>query len=103
MRQCADSGRMKTLFSMVPQSIGVISAQIDVISETVGHLAAKQEVRNKHALSVYKRVQNKLDGRDFNPDVILPIAAQVDKLIQQARSIENLCQHFPGWYVPRNS
>jgi len=76
-------------------------AKLTVIPETVEHQATKQEVRNKHALSVYKRVQSKLYGQDFKPDVVLPITTQVDKLIQQARSIENLCQHFPGWYVFR--
>ncbi|OBZ74140.1 Phosphatidylinositol 3-kinase tor2 [Grifola frondosa] len=56
-----------------------------------------QEVRNERALFVYNRVQNKLTGRDFNPDVVLPVAAQVDKLIIQATSLENLCQCFSGW------
>lgn len=36
-------------------------------------------------------------GRDFNPDIVLPITAQVDKLILQATSLENLCQCFSGW------
>ncbi|EJD47416.1 atypical/PIKK/FRAP protein kinase [Auricularia subglabra TFB-10046 SS5] len=69
----------------------------DIFNETIGRPGAKQEVRNESALSVYNRVQNKLTGRDFNPDVVLSIPTQVDKLIQQARAIENLCQHFPGW------
>ncbi|KAH8093828.1 FAT-domain-containing protein [Cristinia sonorae] len=56
-----------------------------------------QEVRNERALSVYNRVQNKLTGRDFNPDHVLTVPAQVDKLILQATSIENLCQCFSGW------
>ncbi|OSX64010.1 hypothetical protein POSPLADRAFT_1065405 [Postia placenta MAD-698-R-SB12] len=55
------------------------------------------EVRNERALSVYNRVQHKLTGRDFNPDVSLTVAAQVDKLIIQATSLENLCQCFSGW------
>jgi FKBP12-rapamycin complex-associated protein len=29
----------------------------------------------------------------------LDVPTQVDKLIQQATSIENLCQCFIGWYV----
>ena len=36
-------------------------------------------------------------GRDFNPDVVLSVPAQVDKLILQATSLENLCQCFSGW------
>ncbi|PCH36202.1 atypical/PIKK/FRAP protein kinase [Wolfiporia cocos MD-104 SS10] len=56
-----------------------------------------QETRNERALFVYNRVQHKLTGRDFNPDVVLSVAAQVDKLIIQATSLENLCQCFSGW------
>ncbi|KAI0718027.1 atypical/PIKK/FRAP protein kinase [Cerioporus squamosus] len=60
-----------------------------------------QEDRNVRALLVYKRVQDKLTGRDFNPDEVLSVPAQVDKLILQATSIENLCQCFSGCnYVP---
>ncbi|KAI0330947.1 FAT-domain-containing protein [Cubamyces sp. BRFM 1775] len=56
-----------------------------------------QEVRNERALFVYRRVQDKLTGRDFNPDEVLSVSAQVDKLIIQATSLENLCQCFSGW------
>ncbi len=38
-------------------------------------------------------------GRDFNPDVSLSAIDQVDKLIKQATSLENLCQLFSGWSV----
>ena len=38
-------------------------------------------------------------GRDFNPEEPLSVSAQVDKLILQATSLENLCQCFSGWYV----
>ena len=41
-----------------------------------------------------------IQGRDFNPDITLAVEAQVDKLILQATSIENLCQCFSGWYAP---
>ena len=58
-----------------------------------------QEVRNERALFVYNRVQHKLTGRDFNPDIELTVPAQVEKLISQATSLENLCQSFSGWLV----
>lgn len=50
------------------------------------------------------RVSNKLTGRDFNPRVTLDVRTQVDKLIQQATSLENLCQCYIGWlvYSPRS-
>jgi FKBP12-rapamycin complex-associated protein len=86
-------------------------------AEVVGGPGARQEVRNERALLVYNRVQHKLTGssfslclrlcvthdfspstgRDFNPDIVLPVTAQVDKLILQATSLENLCQCFSGW------
>ncbi|KAF7308508.1 Serine/threonine-protein kinase TOR [Mycena chlorophos] len=56
-----------------------------------------QEVRNRQALLVYNRVQAKLTGRDFDPEVALSVEDQVGKLIFQAMSLENLCQCFAGW------
>jgi FKBP12-rapamycin complex-associated protein len=72
-----------------------------------------QEVRNSKALAVYNRVHNKLTGnllviycpiffntplgRDFDPNETLQVNVQVEKLILQATSIENLCQCFSGW------
>ncbi|KAJ6518876.1 phosphatidylinositol 3-kinase [Mycena sanguinolenta] len=56
-----------------------------------------QEVRNSKALAVYNRVKNKLNGQDFDPNDSLTVSVQVEKLIQQAMSIENLCQCFSGW------
>lgn len=57
----------------------------------------EQEVRNERALFVFNRVQHKLTGRDFNPDESLTVPEQVEKLIDQATALENLCQCFSGW------
>ncbi|CAK5267693.1 unnamed protein product [Mycena citricolor] len=54
-----------------------------------------QEVRNIRALSVYRRVQDKLKGGEFGAE--LNVKEQVDRLITEAMSIENLCQCFSGW------
>ncbi|CAK5264818.1 unnamed protein product [Mycena citricolor] len=64
----------------------------DIFNET-----GEQEVRNKQALQVFNRVQHKLTGRDFNEEVALSVPDQVQMLIQQAMSLENLCQCFAGW------
>ena len=56
-----------------------------------------REVQNEHAIKVIQRIQDKLTGRDFKATVVLPVDAQVQKLIQQATSMENLCQCFIGW------
>ena len=62
-----------------------------------GRLGGAQEVRNERALFVYNRVQNKITGRDFNPEVALSVPAQVEKLIEQATVLENLSRCFSGW------
>lgn len=54
------------------------------------------------ALEVVNRIQAKLTGRDFlKPDddesEDFTIEQQVERLIQEATSIENLCQLFTGW------
>ncbi|KAF9525319.1 phosphatidylinositol 3-kinase [Crepidotus variabilis] len=74
-----------------------LKADENDIFKDEGHPGGAQEVRNERALSVYNRVQNKITGRDFNPDVVLTVPAQVDKLIEQATALENLCQCFSGW------
>lgn len=56
-----------------------------------------KEVQNGRALQVLARVKEKLTGRDFKPDEELHVGAQVDKLLAQATSVENLCQHYIGW------
>lgn len=43
----------------------------------------------------------KLSGRDFGADATgasaLSVPAQVERLITQATSVENLCQGYMGW------
>jgi FKBP12-rapamycin complex-associated protein len=52
---------------------------------------------NQRALNVIERVSNKLSGRDFPRKGTLDVAQQVDLLIKQASSTENLCQAYLGW------
>ena len=54
------------------------------------------DMRNQRALEVVRRIQNKLNGRDFNPQVSLSVSAQMDRLVQEATSLSNLCQSFIG-------
>ena len=56
-----------------------------------------REVQNARAVQVLGRVKEKLTGRDFKPDEELDVERQVAKLIGQATSVENLCQHYIGW------
>ena len=57
----------------------------------------KIEIRNARATLVLKRITDKLTGNDFRRFHELDVQEQVDKLIQQATSVENLCQHYIGW------
>ncbi|CDS00383.1 hypothetical protein [Sporisorium scitamineum] len=59
--------------------------------------AAGQDMRNQRALEVVRRIQNKLSGRDFNPAESLSVSAQIERLVQDATSKENLCVAFVGW------
>eukprot|EP00163_Fabomonas_tropica_P020651 TRINITY_DN36542_c0_g1_i1.p1 TRINITY_DN36542_c0_g1~~TRINITY_DN36542_c0_g1_i1.p1 ORF type:complete len:924 (+),score=262.11 TRINITY_DN36542_c0_g1_i1:217-2772(+) len=64
-----------------------------------GEIAAEpSENLNKRALEVISRIRSKLVGQDF-PSVSgeLNVPSQVDKLITQAASHENLCQCYIGW------
>merc|ERR1712232_759589 len=57
-----------------------------------------EEALTKKALKVIRRVQDKLTGTDFaNEQSVLRVEDQVQRLIVQATSTENLCQLFVGW------
>ncbi|KAJ2698563.1 phosphatidylinositol kinase- protein kinase tor1 [Coemansia sp. IMI 209128] len=52
---------------------------------------------NPKARAIVKRIHDKLVGTDFDPNKQLDVAAQIDRLIQQATSSENLAGLFTGW------
>lgn len=57
----------------------------------------EDQTQNARALAVLNRVKDKLTGHDFRPNDELAVPDQVDKLLQQATSLENLCQLYVGW------
>ncbi|KAG8229231.1 hypothetical protein J437_LFUL001476 [Ladona fulva] len=62
------------------------------------HAGCQQpEALNKKALAIVTRVREKLTGRDFSHEEALDVKHQVELLIQQATSNENLCQCYIGW------
>ncbi|KAG9440008.1 hypothetical protein H6P81_020173 [Aristolochia fimbriata] len=93
--------------------------------QAVNQLGDANEVLNDRAVVVMARMSNKLTGRDFSPgssisaptssiqqavdhgtlissdtrevDHGLSVKLQVQKLIMQATSHENLCQNYVGW------
>ncbi|GMF39009.1 unnamed protein product [Phytophthora fragariaefolia] len=62
-------------------------------------IAAPRVALNEKAVAVIRRVQAKLSGRDFEGEggEPLDVSAQVQRLISQATSHENLCQCYIGW------
>jgi len=60
-----------------------------------------EEALNEKAVRVIRRVQDKLTGTDFGKEHLseepLQVSDQVQRLIVQATSTENLCQLFIGW------
>lgn len=90
--------------------------------QAVNQLGDANEVLNERAVAVMARMSNKLTGRDFStspapmssvqhaldhstlisgetrePDHGLSVKLQVQKLILQATSHENLCQNYVGY------
>ena len=55
------------------------------------------EILNHRAVEVVDRIKKKLTGKDFKENEVLNVKSQVDKLIRQASSQENICQSFIGW------
>ncbi|KAF6717193.1 Serine/threonine-protein kinase SMG1 [Oryzias melastigma] len=53
--------------------------------------------RNSYAVSVWKRVKAKLEGRDVDPNRRLSVAEQVDFVIREATNMDNLAQLYEGW------
>lgn len=84
------------------------------LSETLSHhtggpdrmspeLEDTNELLNERAVAVMQRMNHKLTGRDGGgykagpTEYVDSVPAQVERLIQQATSQENLCQAYIGW------
>jgi PI-3-kinase-related kinase SMG-1 len=59
-------------------------------------ITAMQE-RNAYALNVWRRVRIKLEGREPNPNRKYSTAEQVEYVIREAQSTENLALLYEGW------
>ncbi|XP_047656550.1 serine/threonine-protein kinase SMG1 isoform X1 [Tachysurus fulvidraco] len=53
--------------------------------------------RNSYAVSVWKRVKAKLEGRDTDPNRRMSVTEQVDYVIKEATNLDNLAQLYEGW------
>lgn len=53
--------------------------------------------KNAYALSVLRRIEMKIDGEDIANNREISIEEQVDHLLKQAMSVDNLCNMYEGW------
>ncbi|KAL4581244.1 hypothetical protein LXL04_017454 [Taraxacum kok-saghyz] len=53
--------------------------------------------KNAYAVSVLRRVEMKIEGRDITDNRDISIAEQVDYLLRQATNVDNLCNMYEGW------
>eukprot|EP00736_Rhodelphis_marinus_P007859 Rmarinus@m.12108 len=58
---------------------------------------APTEFLNERAIQVMNRVNEKMTGKDFGNAEALDVPSQVQRLVLQATSHENLCQCYIGW------
>ncbi len=58
---------------------------------------APADMLNKAANFAMERIVKKLNGKEFGNTMPIDASAQVDKLIKQATSDENLAQCYIGW------
>ncbi|TPX41406.1 hypothetical protein SeMB42_g05495 [Synchytrium endobioticum] len=72
------------------------SNPVEVHRKQISKMVLGQE-RNAHAIQALKRVRAKLDGRDGGDSHRLGVAEQVDMIIKQATSVDNLAVMYEGW------
>jgi len=78
------------------QDVSFHAASASSFAADVDDHIAEHDQLNERALTVIKRVSKKLTGLDFG-STVLDVRQQVNNLINQATSHENLCQCYVGW------
>jgi FKBP12-rapamycin complex-associated protein len=98
LRAAPGSSRAEALVASVADAI---AAQEVGGSASGGDLNDLQQELTEKAVIVIRRVMDKLTGLDFADSTgqqhALEVAEQVDRLIREATSNENLSQSFFGW------
>lgn len=57
----------------------------------------REQKRNAYAVSVWKRIRMKLEGRDPDPNRRCTVTEQIDFIIREARNPDNLAVLYEGW------
>ncbi|CAH9125835.1 unnamed protein product [Cuscuta epithymum] len=79
------------------------SSSQEKVGDTNGPLFTNTEAsswirsKNHYAVSILKRMDMKIDGRDIVDNREVSVGEQVDYLLKQATSIDNLCNMYEGW------
>ena len=55
------------------------------------------EEKNATAMSILRRVNLKLQGRDIDPSRKASVAEQVGWIVDQATNVDNLSKMYEGW------
>lgn len=61
------------------------------------HTGKAIQERNDYAMSVWRRVRTKLEGRDPDPARRSTVSEQVDFIINEATNLDNLALLYEGW------
>jgi FKBP12-rapamycin complex-associated protein len=77
----------------IPETSGTTPLSMD----RQGSQSYHPEELNKRAVAITQRVRLKLTGNDFPHEKSLTVDRQVQLLIEQATSHQNLCQCYIGW------
>lgn len=100
---------INTPLTAKPSSVKVQPARFLTRHGSVSNIidVSSQDVLNSRAIEVINRIQSKLNGRDFFSHLAASesgghrpastVEQQVERLIAEATSVENLCQLFVGW------
>ncbi|KAK0535707.1 phosphatidylinositol kinase- protein kinase tor1 [Tilletia horrida] len=70
------------------------------VTAATGERNAQHRDEGHHAnraVQIMQRIESKLKGRDFNPEEVLKVPDQVERLVQEATSLFNLAPAFLGW------
>ncbi|CAH8389864.1 unnamed protein product [Eruca vesicaria subsp. sativa] len=92
---------VKGLYPMLTRLAQIASEQSEVQSDidsppTQKHTRTTRG-KNAYAVSVLKSMEMKIDGRNIADNRKVSVPEQVDNLIKQATSVDNLCNMYEGW------
>ncbi|KAI4342363.1 hypothetical protein MLD38_027001 [Melastoma candidum] len=80
----------------IPEKVNSEGATVALPPDVHGS-CERSRGKNPYAMSVLRRIEMKLDGHDIASSRKINIPEQVDYLIKQATSVDNLCNMYEGW------